>query len=81
MDPPWHELREKSRHHFECIGEELSRNGEFEPRSVKEAAHSANVYPYIVSDLFDPYLTLVVACFQFKNGTFTSLDEACAQPS
>ena len=73
---PWHELRQKTRPHFERIGEELSRIGEFEPGSIKEAAHAANVYRNIVSDLFDPYLTLVVACFQFKDGKFTSLDDA-----
>ena len=73
---PWQELRQKTRHHFERIGEELTRIGEFEPGSVREAAHAANVYRNIVSDLFDPYLTLIVACFQFKEGTFTSLEDA-----
>lgn len=73
---PWHELRQRTRSHFERIGEELSRIGEFEPGSVKEAAHAANVYRNIVSDLFDPYLTLVVASFQFNDGKFASLEDA-----
>jgi hypothetical protein len=73
---PWHELRQKTKAHFERIGEELSRIDKFTPGSVKEAAHFTNIYRNIVSDLFDPYLTLVVACFQFKVGNFTSLDDA-----
>lgn len=73
---PWHELRRKTKPHLERIGQELRRIGEFEPGSVKEAAHVANVYRNIVSDLFDPYLTLVVAVFQIKDGTFTNLDNA-----
>ena len=73
---PWHQLRQSTRSHFERIGEELSRIGEFEPGSVKEAAHIANLYRNIVSDLFDPYLTLIVASFQFKDGKFTNLENA-----
>ena len=73
---PWQELRQKTRPHSERIGEELSRIGEFELGSVEEAAHAANVYRNIVSDLFDPYLTLVVACFQFKDGKFSNLEDA-----
>jgi hypothetical protein len=73
---PGQELRQKTRSHFERISEELVRIGEFEPGSVQEAAHAANVYRNIVSDLFDPYLTLIVASFQFKEGTFTNLDDA-----
>lgn len=73
---PWHELRLKTRSHLERIAEELGRIVEFESGSIKEAAHAANVYRNIVSDLFDPYLTLVVASFQFKEGKFTSLEDA-----
>src|SRR5262249_45659239 len=43
---------------------------------IKEAAHVTNIYRNIVADLFDPYLTLIVACFQFKDGVFTTLDDA-----
>lgn len=73
---PWQQLRRKTRPHFERIGEELSRICEFEPGDIKEAAHAVNVYRNIISDLFDPYLTLVVACFQFKEGVFSSLEDA-----
>lgn len=73
---PWHGLRQRTKPHFERISEELCRISQFEPGSVKEAAHTANIYRNIVSDLFDPYLTLVVACFQFKNARFTTLNDA-----
>ena len=73
---PWHALRRRTEIHFKRIGEELIRIGVFEPGSVTEAAHATNVYRNIVSDLFDPYLTLVVACFQFKEGKFSNLEDA-----
>lgn len=73
---PWQGLRQKTKTHFERIGDELARIQEFEPGTIQEAAHEANVYRNIVSDLFDPYLTLVVACFQFKEGKFTTLEDA-----
>jgi hypothetical protein len=73
---PWHGLRRKTRPHFDRICDELVRIGEFEPGSVEEATHAVNVYRNIVSDLFDPYLSLIVACFQFKEGTFSGLDNA-----
>ena len=73
---PWHELRKRTKPHLERICEELGRISEFEPGSFKEAAHVANIYRNIVSELFDPYLTLAVACFQFKDAKFTSLDDA-----
>ncbi len=47
---PWHELRQKTKTHYERIGRELVRVGEFAPGSVEEAAHAANVYRNLVSD-------------------------------
>lgn len=54
----------------------MTRIGEFEPGTSEEAAHIVNVYRNVVADLFDPYLTLVVACFQFKEGTFSNIEDA-----
>lgn len=73
---PWQGLRRRTQTHFERVGAELARIGEFEPGSVQDAAHVVNMYRNIVADLVDPYLTLVVACFQFIEGTFTTLDDA-----
>lgn len=73
---PWFALRNKTRPHLERIAHELSRIPEFEAGSVEEAAHLVNVYRNQVSDLFDPYMTLLVACFQFKESKFTSVSDA-----
>lgn len=70
---PWQSLKQKTKNHFERIAKELVRIGEFQPGSIEEATHLANLYRNIVSDLFDPYLTLVVACFQMKEGNFVSI--------
>lgn len=71
---PWCGLRQHTRSHFEHIAAELVRIGEFTPGSTEESAHCADLYRRIVSDLFDPYLSLVVACFQFNEGSFTNME-------
>ncbi|MFA9480052.1 hypothetical protein ACERK3_17390 [Phycisphaerales bacterium AB-hyl4] len=71
---PWCGLRQQTRSHFEHIAAELVRIGSFTPGSTNESVHCANLYRHIVSDLFDPYLSLVVACFQFNEGSFTSME-------
>ena len=73
---PWHALQLKTKPHLERIGEELCRICDFESGSVQEATHTVNVYRNIVSDLFDPFLTLVVASTQFTENRFTSLEQA-----
>lgn len=73
---PWLSLRNRTRPHLDRVARELSRISEFEVDSVEEASHLVNVYRSIVSDLFDPYMTLVVACFQFKEGCFVNISSA-----
>ncbi|WP_425395409.1 hypothetical protein [Aeoliella sp.] len=73
---PWFALRTKTGPHLERIARELSRVSEFEPGSVEEATHLVNIYRNQVADLFDPYMTLLVACFQFIEGKFTTLCDA-----
>lgn len=70
---PWQSLKQKTKPYFERIATELVRIREFQAGSIEEATHAANLYRNIVSDLFDPYLTLLVACFQLKEGKFVSI--------
>lgn len=73
---PWVGLKQKTAAHRRRIGDELARLGGFAEGSKEEAAHAVNIYRNIVSDLFDPYLTLVYACFQFVEGKFTDIQAA-----
>lgn len=44
--------------------------------SHADLVHQVKLYREIVADLLDPYLTLPVACFQWLEGKFTSLEAA-----
>ncbi len=58
--------------HKTRIYEELNQLKRFKPNSIEEKIHLVNIYRNIVSDLFDPYISLIVACLQFKEGQFIS---------
>jgi hypothetical protein len=73
---PWYGLKRRTADHRRRIGDELVRLGSFREGSVEDAMHAVNVYRNIVSDLFDPYLTLIFACFQFVEGGFTDIRAA-----
>lgn len=73
---PWCGLKRRTADHRRRIGDELARLAEFPEGSREEAMHVANLYRNIVSDLFDPYLTLAVACFQFLEAKFTDIQAA-----
>jgi hypothetical protein len=73
---PWIGLKKKTRTHLERVGHEIARLKDFEPGTAQDAAHLANIYRSLVADLFDPYMTLLVACFQFIENKFTSISEA-----
>ncbi|OFX51416.1 MAG: hypothetical protein A2046_04435 [Bacteroidetes bacterium GWA2_30_7] len=49
--------------------------GKYEENSLDEQTHLINTYRNIVSDLFDPYINLLVATIQFIEGTFISMQE------
>lgn len=51
---------------------ELKNLKNFNPNSVEEATHLVNIYRNIVSDLFDPYISVIVACLQFTESKFTT---------
>ncbi|MBN3003739.1 hypothetical protein JW897_08335 [Chromobacterium alkanivorans] len=75
---PWVGIKAKTKVHRSRIMDEFSRVGEFEEGSDADKAHLVNIYRSIVSDLFDPYITLVVACYQFKTGNYKDIDDTNA---
>jgi len=56
--------------HKKRIYDELSRISDFSEGSINEKTHLVNIYRNIISDLFDPYISIIVACLQYKEGTF-----------
>lgn len=73
---PWIGMRERLRVHRNRILDEFAQTGSFTAGSPDEYAHLVNVYRSIVADLIDPYLTLLVACYQFVEGGFSDLEAA-----
>lgn len=72
----WYGLRNNTNVHLQAVAADLKRIGDFEPGSIDEAVHCAGLYRRLVSDLFDPYMSLVVASIQFAEGTFVSMEIA-----
>jgi hypothetical protein len=57
------------------IVDDIARTEEHEAYSNEDAAHVATkVYRPLVADVFDPYMTLLVATYSFIDGTFKDLD-------
>lgn len=73
---PWVGLRRKLEVNRNRILDEFAKTQSFRTDSSQEAAHQVNVYRNIVADLIDPYLTLLVGCYQFIEGTFVDLENA-----
>lgn len=73
---PWVEIQNKTKKNKSRIFNELSRLDEFTQDSLDDVIHIANIYRNIVSDLLDPYLTLIVSCYQLIEGSFTDINNA-----
>lgn len=73
---PWVGMRRRLRVNRNRILDEFAKTGSFTPGTPDEYAHLVNVYRSIVADLIDPYLTLLVACYQFVEGGFTNIEDA-----
>lgn len=72
---PWIGIQKRIRPQMRRIAEEFERMGEFEAYSTEDAAHSATkIYRPLVADVFDPYMTLFVATYQFKDGTASTIN-------
>lgn len=65
-------LREKTVVNLKRIYFELSNLKNFESNSISESNHLINIYRNLVSDLFDPYISLLKASLQFSEGNFIS---------
>lgn len=73
---PWIGIQKRIRPQMRRIAEEFERMGEFEAYSTEDAAHSATkIYRPLVANVFDPYMTLFVATYHFKDGTFNNIEE------
>jgi hypothetical protein len=73
---PWGAMRRRTDLHRARLGQEFGRLDQFEANSDEDVLHAVNLYRSIVSDLFDPYLTLLVASYQFIEGTFSDISTA-----
>lgn len=73
---PWVGIRRRLRVNRNRILDEFAKSGTIAPTTPDEYAHLVNVYRSIIADLIDPYLTLLVACYQFVEGGFTSIEDA-----
>lgn len=59
------------------IIDEIKASDRFPENSVEDAAHQATkVYRPLVADVLDPYLTLLVATYQFIEGEFVDMASA-----
>ena len=73
---PWISIQRSVAAHHDRILREFVRIGEFGAESQELLVHLVNLYRSLVADLIDPYMTLLVACFQFIEGEFTNMQDA-----
>lgn len=73
---PWVKLRHDLRLRRVRIGRDMARIRETAEGSTEETEHFIALYRSLVSDLLDPYTTLLVACHQFVAGSFASIESA-----
>lgn len=73
---PWVRLRRTLQANWLRVRREMARIGEIAEGSTEETEHQIALYRLIVSDLFDPYITILVASCELIAGTFTDLDAA-----
>lgn len=64
--------KHKVKPHQDRIYGEMARLDEFKPDSKEEAIFLVNIYRCLISDLFDPYITLIYASAQYVDGKFDS---------
>lgn len=69
-------IRTNTEPHLKRIHKLLTEIGNYHEDTLDEQTHLVNIYRNIISDAFDPYLSLVVANLQFIEGGFTSIQQA-----
>lgn len=55
------------------LADEFIRVGDFKEESTDELVHLVQIYRLIVADVWDPYITLPFACYQFLDNSFTDI--------
>jgi hypothetical protein len=72
---PWVGIKRRLHDQVTRIVTDIARTSEFQAYSEGDAAHIAQkVYRPLVSDIFDPYLTLLVATYEFTEGSFVDIE-------
>lgn len=72
---PWVGIKRRLHDQVMRIIDDIARTNEIEAYSVENAAHIATkIYRPLVSDVFDPYMTLLVATYAFIEGTFVDIE-------
>lgn len=56
--------------HKEKVFADFKAIGQKRIGSLEEQVHLVNIYRSIIADLFDPYITLLVSCFEFIENSF-----------
>lgn len=72
---PWIYLKNKTSIYRQRILKEISRQKEFDANTEEDLLHSINLYRNIISELFDPLLTLLYASCKFIDGEISDLFE------
>ncbi|MBZ9647582.1 hypothetical protein K9B33_08515 [Sphingobium sp. 3R8] len=72
---PWVGIKRRLHDQVMRIIDDIVRTNEIEAYSTDDAAHIATkVYRPLVSDVFDPYMTLLVATYAFIEGSFVDIE-------
>ncbi|BCV54690.1 hypothetical protein [Shewanella algae] len=72
---PWVYLKNRTSVYRQRILKEISRHKEFDENTEEDILHAVNLYRNIISELFDPLLTLLYASYKFINGEISDLFE------
>lgn len=66
----------KLKPHKQQLYSNLEAQAHLQAGSLEEQVHLVGIYRSIVADLFDPYITLFVACLQYAEGMFVDFHQA-----
>jgi len=73
---PWTSIQRSMRNQVARICEEFTRLSGIEAYSEADTAHiTTKIYRPLVADVLDPYLSLLMASYQFKEGTFVDIHQ------
>lgn len=73
---PWMGIRRRLHDQVMRIVDDIANLKTLEAYTAEDAAHAATkIYRPLVADIFDPYMTLLVATYQFLDGNFTNIHE------